>query len=83
MIGTHLPQCTATGHPSISYQCVNQRMLKGVPHVEGASDVWRRYGDSEWITVSRRREVSCLLPLLVPGLFNVMWLVFVGHCAVG
>ena len=52
-------------------------MLERVAHVQGAGDVGWWYGNRERGAVTLWGKIVVLLPGFVPGLFDILWLVFI------
>ena len=71
MVGSDLPQCAAAFHSVVANECVHDRLLKPVPHVQGASDIWWRDGNAVRLVTSSRGEVIFCFPFFVPARFYV------------
>ena len=74
VVAAHLPQGVVAAHAVVADQCVLQRVLERVAHVQGAGDVGRRQQDrkslsflafARWLADSARLEHAAALPLLV------------------
>ncbi len=84
VVGTDLPQGFLAQHALVTSQCVLQRVLEGMAHVQRAGDVrWRDHDGVAFSlkTVLIRLEVAFLFPFFVPGLFDGVGLVGFIHGA--
>ena len=66
MVGTDLPQGIETTHAVITNQCVHQRVLEGMSHVQGAGDIRRRQHDGVGLALAGRLETAGAFPMLIP-----------------
>ena len=83
MIGAPLPQRVAPVHAMKSNERVHDRVLESVTHVQAAGDVRRWNHDAVRLARPRRLEVAPLLPGLVPGLLDFLWIVGLVHVGRG
>ena len=72
MIGADDPISVVTAHAAIADQCVHQRLLEGVAHVQGAGHIrwWKLDAIAGLGRVRTGLEIACLLPFRVPVRFD-------------
>ncbi len=79
MVGTNLPECGLLIHALVAGEGVHDGVLKGMTHVQVASNVWRWNHDAKcflvsFIWIAAWGEETISFPLFVPALFNIFWL---------
>src|SRR5262249_20071769 len=85
VIGPWHPESVVAIHPLVADENVLQRHVEGVPHVQGARDVWRRNDDAEGLLARRGVGVAIAvaLPDAVPLVLDPARLVAIRHLAHG
>ena len=79
MVGAHLPQRAGALHALIANQGVHEGLIKGVAHVQRASDVRRRNQDAVTLATVIRFEKGLFLPVRVKALFDGLGIKVVVH----
>ncbi len=63
MISTHLPECVAAVHALITNQCIHQRLIECMAHMQGTRNIGRWYKNAVGVAVTRGGEKVGCLPL--------------------
>ena len=79
VVSTNLPQGIITLHTLEANQGIHDGILEGVPHVQAARHIRWRDTDAVRRTGTGRREVAIGFPMLIPLLFNGVWIVCFVH----
>ena len=79
MVGTHLPQGALALHTVITDQCIHDRVVEAVTHMQGAGDVRRGNHDAVGCAIALWGEIASFFPMLVPAPFNGVRLVGLVH----
>ena len=71
VIGAGLPQRVAARHPVVADQCIHDRVLEGMTHVQRARHIGRRNHDRIGDSRAARREQTLRLPRCVNSCLDV------------
>ena len=83
VIAAGLPKCVAPLHAVIASECVHDRVLERVPHVQRARHVGRRDHDAVGLALTVGREVAARLPGFGPVRFDFFGAVGLLHVRSG
>ncbi len=75
VIGARLPQGVIALHAVVAGQRIHQGLVKTMPHVQRAGDVWwRQLNTKGWATItgSTGLEIARRFPFRVPARFNLL-----------
>src|SRR4030067_1883138 len=82
MVCAGKPESIKARHPLPSYDYILKSNIKGMPYVEGASNIWRRYNYTvrRFFALRISQKVILLKPEIIPFLLYAFWIVtFVNH----
>ncbi|MPM08936.1 hypothetical protein SDC9_55252 [bioreactor metagenome] len=77
VVGARLPQRVVTAHPVVAGQCIHDRLVEAMAHVQRAGDVGRRDHDGVRLTfIGHRTEKSVVHPVRIPFILAFRRVVF-------